>query len=540
MASAHTLPGLDEGTFQQMLEAAYVLQERKKQQPVSRRKLELGDTLAEIAATQEVLHSKEWDLKTSAQLIAEQLQKITSATGVAVALIHEDQLEYCAAVGNAAALAGMALPIDSSLSQFLQTAATNPALIGELLKRQNSKSPFLFPIYNEGKVSGLLDVRFAECDGIPVQEVQSCQVMSGLMGQAIAGAAKLEWKQALASERATMLDVLERLRPQLERLASEPGEETSESSEEEAQSGPGAPARERTAPEIEALLAAMSQAAEKNGVGATCGQCGYQFGDRELFCGRCGTPRLMSSKPEELNLSPYPPPAPQTLTEEKPAAANEQTEDLDAESHLPSEAPLSPTLEPTSAFSEASLTDGGSALALSNALEEARPGSKVQEDVQEEMQEPVVVTTPRGPEPATPPTWTSASQALQWLKSLEKANSPGRMWLAKHRGDISIALSAMVLLLALTGWGLHPSGEGAHKSRLTLFERMLVGLGVAEAPPQPVASGNPNVWVWVDVHTALYYCPGSDLYMKTPGGKLVLQHDAQIDQFQPAGRASCE
>ena len=93
LADSHHTPGLDESSFQQILEAAYVLQERRKQQPVLRRKPELGDTLAEIAATQEVLHSKEWDLKTSARLIAEQLQKITTATGAAVAVIHEDQLE---------------------------------------------------------------------------------------------------------------------------------------------------------------------------------------------------------------------------------------------------------------------------------------------------------------------------------------------------------------------------------------------------------------------------------------------------------------
>jgi hypothetical protein len=130
---------------------------------------------------------------------------------------------------------------------------------------------------------------------------------------------------------------------------------------------------------------------------------------------------------------------------------------------------------------------------------------------------------------------------LQWLKSLEKDNSPGRIWLAKHRGDVSIALSALVLLIALTGWGLHPgSAKSSTQPKLTLFERMLVGLGVAEAPPQPAAAGNPNVWVWVDVHTALYYCPGSDLYGKTPGGKFALQRDAQIDQFQPAERASCQ
>jgi len=540
MASAHTLPGLDEGTFQQMLEAAYVLQERRKQQPPPPRKLELGDTLAEIAATQKVLHSKEWDLKTSALLIAEQLQKITSATGVAVALIQEDQLEYCAAVGNAASLAGMALPIDSSLSKFLQTAATDPAHIGELLKRQNSKSPFLFPIYNDGKVSGLLDVRFAECDGIPVQEVQSCQVMSGLMGQAIASAAKLEWKQALATERATMLDVLERLRPQLERLATDPVEDTSEELQEEAPTGVGGSSRERTAPEIEALLAAMSQAAEKNGTAATCGQCGYLFGERELFCGRCGTPRLMSSKPEELDFSNYAPPSPQRQPSQEPVSAIEEQRELSAGPHMVGEAQLPLTLEPTptETFTEASLSDGSSALALSRAAEkETTPASGVQEGVRE--LEPAVVQVRQSTESNSPATWTSAAQALQWLRSLEKANSAGRIWLAKHRGDISIALSAMVLLLALTGWGLHPSG-GAQKSRLTLFERMLVSLGVAEAPPQPTVPGNPNVWVWVDVHTALYYCPGSDLYRKTPGGKLVLQHDAQLDQFQPAGRASCE
>ena len=543
MASAHTLPGLDEGTFQQMLEAAYVLQERRKRQPVLRRKLELGDTLAEIAATQEVLHSKEWDLKTAARLIADQLQKITSAVGVAVALIHENQLEYCAAVGNAASLAGMAMPIDPSLTEFLQTAATDPALIGALLKRQNSKSPFLFPIYHEGKVAGLLDVRFAECDGIPLQEVQSCQVMSGLMGQAIASAAKLEWKNALATERATMLDVLERLRPQLERLAAEPEAATS------AQLGalqvePAEAPRERTAPEIEALLAAMSQAAEKNGTGAACGQCGYQFGDRELFCGRCGTPRLMSSTPEELDFSNHTPPTQQSSPAEVLAAVtppNEEEPESNSNLDLVSEAPLRPPLQPILAqFShEDVLTDGSSALSVSSVDQEVTtPESAVQEELQES--ESAVVPIPQQPELNSPANWTSAAGALQWLKSLEKANSPGRIWLAKHRGDVSIALSALVLLIALTGWGLHPGSGGGPTSRLTLFERMLVSLGVAEAPPQPTVAGNPNVWVWVDVHTALYYCPGSDLYGKTPGGKFSLQRDAQIDQFQPALRATCQ
>ena len=75
---------------------------------------------------------------------------------------------------------------------------------------------------------------------------------------------------------------------------------------------------------------------------------------------------------------------------------------------------------------------------------------------------------------------------------------------------------------------------------LTLFEKLLVSLGLAETPPAPTYLGNPNAPVWVDLHTALYYCSGSDLYGKTAGGKFTTQRDAQLDQFEPAARKTCE
>jgi hypothetical protein len=52
--------------------------------------------------------------------------------------------------------------------------------------------------------------------------------------------------------------------------------------------------------------------------------------------------------------------------------------------------------------------------------------------------------------------------------------------------------------------------------------------------------GNPNVKVWVDLQTALYYCPGTDLYGTTPKGKYASQGDAQQDSFEPAYRKPCE
>ena len=538
MAGAQSLPGLDEATFQQMLEAAYVLQERQRTHlhAVERRAPGLSHALAEIAATQEVLHAKEWDLKTAARLIAEQLQKITTASGVAVALIREEQMEYCAAVGGVASLAGMSTAIDATLAEFLQTAASDPALIGGLLKRHSPKAPFLFPVFHEGRIAGLLDVRFGECEAITEQEVQSCQVMSGLMGQAIASAAKTEWKNALAAERASMLDVLEKLRPQLERLALEP-----EAAEVEAAAAAPSPAGERSVPEIEALLTAMSQAAEKDGSGANCGQCGYHFGERELFCGRCGTPRLMSATPEQFEfMDPSPrtsevreAPAGEIPAREATAAGPQTVEavaeveaDPDVMPEPAAESPVAQANDDANLFIAASMAEP--AAVLPEAATEPAPPAEAPVEAALEV--------PAKSQPAAP--WGSAAQALRWLKTMETANSPGRIWLARHRGDISIALSALVLLIALTGWGLQPAG--AHKPRLTLFERMLVSLGVAEPPPPATAAGNPNLWVWVDVHTALYYCPGSELYGKTAGGKFLLQKEAQLDQFQPAERASCQ
>jgi hypothetical protein len=129
----------------------------------------------------------------------------------------------------------------------------------------------------------------------------------------------------------------------------------------------------------------------------------------------------------------------------------------------------------------------------------------------------------------------------------DEPNAGWRAWLTKHRSDVfSTTLATVFLLLALTGWGWRPAQqnssqvEASSQASLTLFERILVYLDVAELPPVRTEIGNPNVKVWVDRHTALYYCAGSELYGKTPGGHFATQRDAQLDQFEPAARNYCE
>jgi hypothetical protein len=68
-----------------------------------------------------------------------------------------------------------------------------------------------------------------------------------------------------------------------------------------------------------------------------------------------------------------------------------------------------------------------------------------------------------------------------------------------------------------------------------------VTIGIAEAPAPVVhLHGDPGLAVWVDPHTALYYCPGEEQYGKTADGRFSPQREAQMDRFEPAGRSACE
>ena len=132
-----------------------------------------------------------------------------------------------------------------------------------------------------------------------------------------------------------------------------------------------------------------------------------------------------------------------------------------------------------------------------------------------------------------------------------------RFW-KERRADIYLVL-AVIMVLVVIRWGIwsnetpNTAASGAPPTRtflrkrqlppapkLSFTDKLLVNLGLAEPPTPPVYNGNPAAKVWVDLRTALYYCPGSDLYGKTPKGKFTSQRDAQLDQFEPAYRRACD
>jgi hypothetical protein len=609
--SAPALPPLDEVTFQQLLEAAYVLQEQREAQPVPRPEhpatspavpttplpephpLDAAEVLALIVETQEQLRSQVRDLPSAGKLIAQRLEQVTNAAGVAIAVIREDHLEFCAATGVLSSLAGSTAPVGESLPDVLRANSWSSV---ELAIRHDAKCPIVFPIFHEGRTTGLLHLSFPNTENLEEHQIRTCQLMAGLMGEAISRVSELQWKQTLAAERSTMMEILERLRPQLERLATESKTAPADASATASQLD-SLPSFAINEPKFDLPAIPSSPAlSPENSIGdLRCQQCGFRMKEDEIFCGQCGAPQWDVTEPlpdpafkASPQLSPElqaPMPKPIVAEPQKPASheAQEVADDVSlppsleaALAHLPNRDvverfkprphPMIEDLRPAATDhavdqipSDTALRDGSITL---ETPEPAHPLSAVPELETPELQAQSPLAAPSGADiqqekpgseiaaqPGTPLTakspWGSASQAQRWLKSLQAADSPSRIWVTKHRADLWVVVSLILLLLALSGWGSRTAIYGAAQTRvvqpsLTLFERILVALNLAEPPPQQVYVGNPNVRVWVDLHTALYYCPGADLYGKTPEGKFTSQRDAQLDAFQPAARAYCQ
>jgi ribosomal protein L40E len=112
-----------------------------------------------------------------------------------------------------------------------------------------------------------------------------------------------------------------------------------------------------------------------------------------------------------------------------------------------------------------------------------------------------------------------------------------RVKLRFHRADLYLGAAVLVAGAAL----LWPVAGSSQHPTLSLWDRTLIAVGIAEAPvPAIHTQGDPAIEVWVDPHSALYYCPGEEQYGKTPDGRFNSQREAQQDRFEPAGRLACE
>jgi putative methionine-R-sulfoxide reductase with GAF domain len=582
-------PVLDEQTFEKLLEAAYVIQEHNREMREMEESLELHSgelrqqeaatqaalqgstkapeehprpssdytlTLAEIVETQHQIQIRHLESEKAMALVADRVAGITNASGAAIGILEGKTIRYRAGAGASALPLGSKVPLETAI-------CASSVRTGQVLRTQDIRTEFMFdpdlcrkreiqslvtvPIYHDGDIVGALELYFDKVNGFAEQDIHTCQLMAGLVTEAIGRETESALKKSMAAERSTMLAAIEKLKPDLAALA---GSQPSEIAGKE-------------------LGVSAASPMESSG----CWKCGGALVAEEQFCGKCGAPRvgdsdqssmqskLASAWHMQLASLETPPAAAQNGTSPSREAARlaaarkavmalsgaeeeEEEEDTPSPPH-----PLQKLGEedPWSAQSVAASADEAPQVSLS-------PGSQTGGNDLEASS-----TALLKPQPGDV-TWSSAAKARDFLETLAGTRSPGalaRFWHAR-RGDFYLAF-AVVLVAVVIRWGMLSShsvgatGRGtavsgsasrrkppAPDADLSTFDKLLISLGLAEAPEAPEYKGNPDTQVWIDLHTALYYCPGSDLFGKTPKGRFASQRDAQLDQFEPAYRKACD
>jgi len=304
---------------------------------------------------------------------------------------------------------------------------------------------------------------------------------------------------------------------------------------------PGNPEFLDATAELAALVAQLSQpesgAQQPSTISVRCYKCGHELIAQEQFCGQCGAARSENAEPASMQSKLA------SLWHMKQSSAAEEDENenqLSDPASVAAEVPIN-----VRAFQSVATTP------------DPAPESQHNSEIVTHLQ-PIENVIEVASEGAAAPSadWTSAQSARDYLQQV--AGGTRRTWLGtfwnNHRGDLYLAVAVLVVLVVLRFglWSNRPlnatrktpsTTSSIHKPavrELPLFDRVLIHLGLAEAPPAPEDKGNPSTAVWVDLQTGLYYCPNTDPYGKTPKGKYTSQRDAQLDQFAPAYRKVCD
>ena len=584
----------DEQTLAKVLEAAYVLQEHQRErqqresivsqsaaggpparpatklaQPLAVVKSQPQDAparasgkeedftlvLARIVKTQQRIQAENLEFESALSLIAEHAMQVAQAAGAGIGILESGKVRYRAAAGAMTLAVGSEVAIEKALGSaclrvgdVIRCGSVNLEFLvdAEECARRGIESLIAAPIHHSGAVAGALELYYGQPQSFTEPDVHACQLMAGLAGEVLARSEGQASKKSLQAERAAMRDALEKLKPNLEALVEQPAIEIS-------------PER------VEVPAAPAAPAARFETTLSYCGKCGCELLGEEVFCGKCGAARkgepalsmqskvallwqMQESKKKNATRTPsngasYP--------QASAGAFDAFTPEDVCETTMPELGELLATTDFARPSASENIPgpekDAPQYLAEGNlALDKSpQPVPEAEYTLQAVPAEPAIVkTVPR-------PNWSSAAAAREFLERVarENRNNVFFRFVKGRRGDIYLVL-AVILVACVIRWGVwsdKPPVTGTkvattHHSvyaDLSLFDRMLIKLGLADPPDPPVSQGNPDMQVWVDEQTALYYCPGADLYGKTPKGRMTSQRDAQLDQYEPASRKAC-
>ncbi len=303
----HNKPKLDEQTFAKLLEAAYVLQEHNREMREMEESLERHSeflrqqeaeaqatlersaqrpeaaprntadytlTLAEIVEAQHQIQIRHLQSDQAMEVVADRIARITNASGAGIAMQDGKLVRYRAGAGACALPVGTEVPLETAIcaicvrtGQVLRTPDVDTEFLfdPELCRQRAIYSMVAVPIYHDGNIVGALELYFDRVQGFVEQDIHTCQLMAGLVTEAIGRSSQSALKNSMAEELSSMLATIEKLQPSL--------------------------AAEQAPPPPTNNVIRNVAAAEI----PPCWNCGGRVVAEDQFCGKCGAPRLGES-----------------------------------------------------------------------------------------------------------------------------------------------------------------------------------------------------------------------------------------------------
>jgi len=499
-------PALDEGSFQQLLAAAYVVQQHneadvkndsKEEQPTATSRV-----LAIIAEIQSLIRTQSLNIADSAALIADRVLGLTGASGVSISLVDNGYLDCVAEAGIPAKIPGSSVSSHSAdATAQLKSghmfesadAQTDSRLDREICREIEVGSLVAAPVLRFGEIAGLVEVRWAKPGCFGEAELRTCRLMAGLI------TGTLERSVRLGNARSTTVQIAS-TQNQEEPFPAEQVEPPEISTPAPASETPVVPDVLKA---TEVKSGSPAQQAASAVPPPSCRMCGRPFAADEQFCGFCSMPRPAPNQAEELQskwASLWFMQRAQGILRDSPHPAPEVTnagDEFRAESI--------PDLFPTPEVTPVEPVEPKPLMWPRRAPAEPAP-----------LQ--VAPVEPVAPEAAFP--FEERPHLSERTASFAK-----RRW-----RELSLAVVAVALAYGLILARPKPGQP-------TWFQSLMIDIGVEK--PTKVFAGAPDTRVWIDVHTQLYYCSGEDLYGKTPDGEFTTQYNAQSDGFLPASNTTC-
>ena len=120
-------PILDENSFQQLLAAAYILQEHNDALRARNARHDPARIASEIASTRSQILADGQDFASAALLIADCLSSLTGANGASICMVNDGYLSCVACSGTAAGVPGGSMASNSLVgTELLRPKSVDP------------------------------------------------------------------------------------------------------------------------------------------------------------------------------------------------------------------------------------------------------------------------------------------------------------------------------------------------------------------------------------------------------------------------------